>query len=123
MSEQTIYFMYYSIVKSVSLMSILQPCFCSAALDSKSEKVVVNALRSAMKRTRCMLMITHRLGVVRSLGVNKVVVLEQGQIVEVGHPEELLKSDGMYSQLAREQGILPLHVSKAGNENMTAPYL
>ena len=123
MSEQTNYFMYYSIVKSVSLMSILQPCFCSAALDSKSEKVVVNALRSAMKRTRCMLMITHRLGVVRSLGVNKVVVLEQGQIVEVGHPEELLKSDGMYSQLAREQGILPLQGSKAGNENMTAPYL
>lgn len=95
----------------------------TAALDSKSEKVVVNALKLAMKRTRCMLMITHRLGVVRSLGVNKVVVLEQGQIVEVGHPEELLKSDGMYSQLAREQGILPLQGSKAGNENMTAPYL
>jgi ABC-type multidrug transport system fused ATPase/permease subunit len=104
-------------------MSTLQLWFCSAALDSKSEKVVVNALKLAMKRTRCMLMITHRLGVVRSLGVNKVVVLEQGQIVEVGHPEELLKSDGMYSQLAREQGILPLQGSKAGNENMTAPYL
>lgn len=123
MSEQTIYFMYYSGVKSLSLMSTLQLWFCSAALDSKSEKVVVNALKLAMKRTRCMLMITHRLGVVRSLGVNKVVVLEQGQIVEVGHPEELLKSDGMYSQLAREQGILPLQGSKAGNENMTAPYL
>jgi ATP-binding cassette subfamily B protein len=62
-----------------------------------------------------MLMITHRLGVVRSLGVNKVVVLEQGRIVEVGHPEELLISGGMYSQLAREQGILPLHWSKTGN--------
>jgi len=65
-----------------------------AALDSKSEKVVVNALKLAMKRTRCMIMIT-----------------------------QLLKSDGMYSQLAREQGILPLQGSKAGNENITAPYL
>ncbi len=81
----------------------------SAALDSKSEKVVVEALKSAMLRTRCMLMVTHRLGVVRSLGVNKVVVLEQGSIVEIGHPEELLKSGGIYSQLAREQGILPLN--------------
>ncbi|EED94638.1 predicted protein, partial [Thalassiosira pseudonana CCMP1335] len=75
----------------------------TAALDSKSEKVVVEALKSAMLRTRCMLMVTHRLGVVRSLGVNKVVVLEQGSIVEIGHPEELLKSGGIYSQLAREQ--------------------
>lgn len=82
--------------------------FPSAALDSKSEKVVVEALKSAMERTRCMIMVTHRLGVVRSLDVNKVVVLEQGQIVEMGHPEKLLKVGGVYSQLAREQGIIPL---------------
>ena len=56
-----------------------------------------------------MLMVTHRLGVIRSLGVNKVVVLERGKVVEIGEPEELLKKDnGYYSQLAREQGILPL---------------
>jgi len=66
----------------------------------------VEALKSAMDRTRCMLMVTHRLGVVRSLGVNKVVVLEQGRIVETGHPEDLLQQEGIYSQLAREQGIV-----------------
>lgn len=66
----------------------------------------MEALKSAMDRTRCMLMVTHRLGVVRSLGVNKVVVLEQGRIVETGHPEELLQQEGIYSQLAREQGIV-----------------
>ncbi len=66
----------------------------------------MEALKSAMDRTRCMLMVTHRLGVVRSLGVNKVVVLEQGRIVETGHPEDLLQQDGIYSQLAREQGIV-----------------
>lgn len=80
----------------------------SAALDSQSEKVVVEALESAMSKTRCMLMVTHRLGVIRSLGINKVVVLDRGKIVEVGDPEELLrKADGLYSQLALEQGILP----------------
>lgn len=83
--------------------------FQSAALDSKSEKTVVAALNNSMAHTKSMLMVTHRLGVIRSLRVNKVVVLERGKIVEVGEPEVLLqKSDGYYSQLAREQGILPL---------------
>lgn len=99
----------------------------TAALDSKSEKVVVDALKSAMKSTRCMIMITHRLGVVRSLEVNKVIVLELGEIVEMGHPEELLRSGGLYAQLAREQGIFPLHGSNMGNEtlieSMTSHYL
>mmetsp|Transcript_3658 Transcript_3658/g.6881 ORF Transcript_3658/g.6881 Transcript_3658/m.6881 type:complete len:807 (-) Transcript_3658:370-2790(-) len=96
----------------------------TAALDSKSEKVVVEALKSAMARTRCMLMVTHRLGVVRSLGVNKLVVLEQGEIVEMGHPEDLLKSGGVYAQLAREQGILTLssHQAISESENMTASF-
>jgi ATP-binding cassette subfamily B protein len=68
-----------------------------------------------------MVMVTHRLGVVRFLDVNKVVVLEQGQIVEMGHPEELLKSGGVYSQLAREQGISPLSGIVADNESKIAP--
>ena len=80
-----------------------------AALDSKSEKIVVDALRSAMSGTRCTLMVTHRLGGIRSLGVNKVVVLERGKIAEVGNPEDLLgRPESLYAQLASEQGIVPL---------------
>jgi len=77
----------------------------TAALDSESEKIVVEALVNAMQKTKSMLMVTHRLGVVRSLGVNKVVVLERGKIVEMGEPEKLLRIDGLYAQLAKEQGI------------------
>jgi len=77
----------------------------TAALDSKSEKIVVGALKNAQKRTNCIVMVTHRLGVIRSLGVNKVVVLERGKIAEIGHPEQLLKQNGIFAQLAREQGI------------------
>jgi ABC-type multidrug transport system fused ATPase/permease subunit len=94
-----------ALVRYPSVLLLDEP---TAALDSKSEKLVVEALNSATERTRCMLMVTHRLGVVRSLGVNKVVVLEQGQIVEMGHPEDLLRSGGVYAQLAAEQGIGPL---------------
>lgn len=80
----------------------------SAALDSESEKTVVQALSNAMKKTKSLLMVTHRLGVVRSLRVNKVVVLDKGEIAEIGHPEELLKTGGIYAQLAREQGIVAM---------------
>ena len=55
-----------------------------------------------------MLMVTHRFSPIRSLGVNKVIVLESGRIVEIGHPEDLLKQNGIYSQLAQEQGIFTL---------------
>ena len=59
-----------------------------------------------MKITKSMVMVTHRLGVVRSLGVNRVIVLDKGKIVESGHPEDLLcMEDGLYRAMALEQGI------------------
>jgi ABC-type multidrug transport system fused ATPase/permease subunit len=76
-------------------------------LDSESEKNVVGALRQAMIHAKSMVMVTHRLGVIRSLGVNRVVVLDKGRIVEEGHPEDLLRiPGGLYAGLAREQGIV-----------------
>ena len=78
----------------------------SAALDSQSEGKVVKAIQQAMVHTKSMVMVTHRLGVVRSVGVNRVIVLDKGKIVESGHPEDLLRNeDGLYSAMAREQGI------------------
>lgn len=64
------------------------------------------ALRRAMEHAKCMVMVTHRLGVVASLDVNLVIVMDQGKIVETGHPDILLqKENGLYASLAREQGI------------------
>ena len=81
----------------------------TAALDSESERKVVKALKKAMEETSCMVMVTHRLGVVRSLGVNRVVVLERGKIVESGHPEVLLWDEhSRYAHMAREQGVAHL---------------
>jgi ABC-type multidrug transport system fused ATPase/permease subunit len=78
----------------------------TAALDSQSEKLVIEALLNVMKRAKSMVMVTHRLGVIRSLNVNRVIVLDRGRIVEEGHPEDLLRNpDGLYASLAREQGI------------------
>jgi len=80
----------------------------TAALDSKSEKAVVGALRHVMKQSRCMLMVTHRLRVIRDLDVNKVIVLKRGRVAEIGHPEDLLRKGGIYASLALEQGVTPV---------------
>ena len=80
----------------------------TAALDSESEKKVVTALQNTLQSScDCMVMVTHRLNVIRALNVNVVVVMDQGRVVEIGHPEELLlnKENGWYANLAREQGI------------------
>ena len=94
-----------ALIHQPSLLLLDEP---TAALDSKSEKIVVEALLNALKKTKSMLMVTHRLGVIRSLGVNKVIVLERGEVAEMGHPEDLLRTGGLYSQLAQEQGIAAL---------------
>jgi ABC-type multidrug transport system fused ATPase/permease subunit len=84
----------------------------TAALDSQSEKTVIAALKRALTHANCMAMVTHRLNVVRALGVNRVIVMERGEIVETGHPETLLRDpDSLYSSLAREQGITAKVVS------------
>ena len=78
----------------------------TAALDNESERKVTKALKRAMEETNCMAMVTHRLGVVRNLGVNRVIVLDRGKIVEMGNPEHLLRDENsIYARMAREQGI------------------
>jgi len=95
-----------AIIRSPQVLLLDEP---TAALDSESEKRVVQSLQMAMEQTKSMVIVTHRLGVVRSLDVNRVVVLDKGKIVEEGHPEDLLQDEGsLYAGLAREQGITNL---------------
>ena len=95
-----------AIIRSPQVLLLDEP---TAALDSESEKRVVQSLQMAMQKTKSMVMVTHRLGVVRSLDVNRVIVLDKGKIVEEGHPEDLLKDESsLYASLAKEQGITKL---------------
>lgn len=82
----------------------------TAALDSQSERLVVEALDNSVSGAcQCIVMVTHRLGIVRSLGVNRVLVMDKGVIAEEGHPEDLLRiPNGLYASLAGEQGIAAL---------------
>lgn len=72
----------------------------TSALDTESEaKVQVAIARLSQGRTT--LIIAHRLSTLR--GVDRIVVLDQGRIVETGSQDELLRLNGVYARLYAQQ--------------------
>jgi subfamily B ATP-binding cassette protein MsbA len=72
----------------------------TSALDTESEAMVQKALGNLMQN-RTTIVVAHRLSTV--MHADKIVVLEDGQIREVGRHAELLNSDGLYRRLYEMQ--------------------
>jgi ATP-binding cassette subfamily B protein len=72
----------------------------TSALDAESERMVQAALASAMQ-DRTTLVIAHRLSTVQR--ADRIVVLEAGQVVEVGTHAQLSAAGGLYARLAAMQ--------------------
>jgi ATP-binding cassette subfamily B protein len=72
----------------------------TSALDAESEILVQEGLNTAMQG-RTTLIIAHRLATVRK--VSRIIVLNQGRIVETGAPEDLRRQSGLYARLASLQ--------------------
>jgi ATP-binding cassette subfamily B protein len=72
----------------------------TSALDAESEKLVQHALENLTQNCTT-LVIAHRLATV--LNADRIVVMEQGRIVESGSHAELVAQEGLYSRLAALQ--------------------
>lgn len=72
----------------------------TSALDAESEQLVQRALERLMKG-RTTMVIAHRLATVRA--ADRIVVMDQGRIVEQGDHDSLVAADGLYARLARLQ--------------------
>ena len=72
----------------------------TSSLDSESEKHVQSAIENLMSE-RTVFVIAHRLSTVHN--ANKILVLENGQIVQEGKHDDLINVDGLYKQLHKMQ--------------------
>lgn len=72
----------------------------TSALDAESERLVQQALETAMQG-RTTFIIAHRLATVKR--ADRILVLDHGEIVEVGNHQSLVALDGVYAKLAKLQ--------------------
>ncbi len=90
----------------------------TASLDSESEQRVQLALEELMK-DRTVLVVAHRLSTVRN--VDRVLVLEQGRIVEQGTDDSLRSSGGLYSRLSALQEMGLAEGGQSGRPDKATP--
>lgn len=74
----------------------------TSALDSESEHLVQEALNNLMKN-RTSLVVAHRFSTIQNADV--IVVVKEGEIVEVGSHQELMENDGLYKKLSEMQSV------------------
>jgi subfamily B ATP-binding cassette protein MsbA len=86
-----------AVIRNTPILILDEP---TAALDSESEKLVIEGLERLMKG-RTVITIAHRLSTIRD--ADKIIVLRDGLVAEQGTHEQLLALDGVYAELHRVQ--------------------
>jgi len=74
----------------------------TSSVDVETEKLIHEAMDQIMEN-RTTIIIAHRLSTVKK--ADKIVVMEDGRVVEVGTHEELLKNNGLYGRLISIQNM------------------
>ena len=75
----------------------------TAALDAESESLIQDAI-SKLRKNRTTFIVAHRLSTVRD--ADRIAVLEDGKIVEIGTHYKLIEESGRYKELVNAQNVL-----------------
>ncbi len=86
-----------AILKNPSILILDE---ATSSLDTESEYLVQKAIDNLMA-DRTVLVIAHRLTTVEN--ADTIVVMKDGQIVDIGSHNDLLKKDGVYTRLYKKQ--------------------
>jgi len=73
-----------------------------SAVDTKTENTILNYLNTILK-DKTAILITHRL--FKNLNIDKIIVLDEGRIVEMGTPKELYRNKSFYYDLVEQQSL------------------
>ena len=76
----------------------------TAAVDTQSDTMIQSTLRSRILQNRTIITIAHRINTI--LDSDRVLVLQQGKVVEFGTPKALVATGGLFYDLVREAGLL-----------------
>ncbi|OIR06902.1 lipid A export ATP-binding/permease protein MsbA [mine drainage metagenome] len=74
----------------------------TSSLDTESERLVQDAINNMMQN-RTSIVIAHRLSTIRH--ADEIIVLQQGEIIERGHHDDLMELGGMYKRLVEMQEL------------------
>jgi subfamily B ATP-binding cassette protein MsbA len=74
----------------------------TSALDSESERLVQDALTNLMKN-RTSIVIAHRLSTIQH--AHEIIVIQQGEIIERGRHDSLIRDNGLYRKLIEIQKL------------------
>ena len=72
---------------------------CLSAVDTETEDSILSAIHK--NEAACTILVSHRLASLR--GASRILVLDEGRLVESGTPEELLEAGGLYATMHVQQ--------------------
>ena len=73
---------------------------CLSAVDTETEEIILNHLKEEFKQ-RTSIIVSHRISSIRH--ANKLIVIDQGSIIESGTHESLLALNGVYTEMYTKQ--------------------